>query len=149
MLWNSDRCLVAVAGANPDHAVDRGDPDLAVTDPAGLRGLHDDPGDVLDVTVVDDDLDPDLRHQGDVVLSPPVDLGVTLLPAVPADLADGHAGHAEGLQGLADLFPLVRLDHRGHELHACAPSLERELVRSPVLTPPELVARSDRKSTRL
>src|SRR4051794_26849171 len=58
-----DRRLVALTGADPDHAVDRRDPDLAVTDPAGLRRLHDDVGDVGDVAVVDHDLDPDLRHQ--------------------------------------------------------------------------------------
>src|SRR3954464_6575745 len=117
----SDRCLVLVAGADPYDAVDRRDPDLAVADATGLRGLDHDPGDVLDVTVVDQDLDPDLRHQGDVVLRTPVDLGVALLAAVATDLADGHAGDAEGLQRGADLFPLVRLDHRGHELHALTP----------------------------
>ena len=72
-------------------------------------------------TVVHQDLDPDLRHQGDVVLRAPVDLGVALLASVAADLADRHAGHAEGLQRCADLFPLVRLDHRCHELHALTP----------------------------
>ena len=44
-----DRRLVALTGADPDHAVDRGDPDLAVADPAGLRGLDDDVGHVGDV----------------------------------------------------------------------------------------------------
>src|SRR4051812_10402931 len=117
----SDGRLVLVAGADPDDAVDRGDPHLAVADATGLRGLDHDPGHVLDVRVVDEDLDADLRHQRDVVLRPPVDLGVALLPAVAADLADGHAGHPEGLQGGTDLFPLVRLDHRGHELHALTP----------------------------
>src|SRR5262249_57291006 len=77
----------------------------------------------LGVAVVHDDLDPDLRHQRDVVLRAPVDLGVALLAAVAADLADGHPGDAEGLERLADVLPLVRLDHRGHELHALAPSL--------------------------
>src|SRR5882757_2614500 len=117
----SDRCLVLVAGTNPYDAVDRRDPHLPVADATGLCSLHHDPGDVLDVTVVDQDLDPDLRHQGDVVLRTPVDLGVALLPAVAADLADGHAGDTEGLQRGADLFPLVRLDHRSHELHALTP----------------------------
>src|SRR3954454_19746914 len=119
----SDRCLVLVAGTDPYDAVDRRDPHLAVADATGLRGLDHDPGDVLDVTVVDDDLDPDLRHQGDVVLRAPVDLGVPLLPAVAGDLGHRHPGDPEGLEGLADLFPLVRLDHRGDELHALAPSL--------------------------
>src|SRR4051794_10083133 len=116
-----DGRLVLVAGAHPDDAVDGRDPHLPVTDATGLRGLDHDPCDVLDVSVVHEDLDADLGHQRDVVLRTPVDLRVALLAAVAADLADGHAGDAEGLQRGADLFPLVRLDHRGHELHALTP----------------------------
>src|SRR5262249_23032427 len=105
----SDGRRVAVAGAYPHHGLDPAHPDPAVADPSGLRGLGDDVDDVGGVTVVDDDLDADLRHQGDVVLRAPVDLGVALLPPVAADLADRHAGHPEGLEGLADVLPLVRL----------------------------------------
>src|SRR4029077_5932190 len=97
------------------------DPYLAVPDPTRLGRLHDDPDDVVEVGAVDDDLDPDLGHQRDVVLRAAVDLRVALLPAVAADLADRHPGHPEGLERLADLFPLVRLDHRRHELHALTP----------------------------
>src|SRR4249919_2665465 len=143
----SDGRRVAVAGPDPDHRLDRADPHLAVTDPAGLRGLLDDPEDVLGVTVVRDDLDPDLGHQRDVVLRAAVDLRVALLPAVAADLGDGHPGDPEGLEGLADLFPLVRLDHCGDELHARAPSVDSLLacaaVTDPVpSTPPERPSRS-------
>src|SRR5689334_724413 len=117
----SERRLVAVAGAHADHRVHRLHPHLAVADPAGLGGLHDDPHDVVDVRGLHDDLDPDIGHQRDVVLRAAVDLGRARLPAVAADLAHGHPGDAEGLPRLADLFPLVRLDHRGHELHAFTP----------------------------
>src|SRR5690348_818766 len=120
---DSDRRLVLVPRTDPHDGVDRRDPDLAVADPAGLGGLHDDLEDLRSVLVVDDDLDADLGHERDVVLSTAVDLGVTLLPPVAADLTDRHAGDAEGLQRLADVLPLVRLDHCGNELHACAPSL--------------------------
>src|SRR6266540_530271 len=75
----SDRGLVTVAGPDPDDGVDRGHPDLAVADPAGLRGADDRVDDRVDVGVVDDDLDPDLGHQRDVVLRAPVDLGMALL----------------------------------------------------------------------
>ena len=73
--------------------------------------------DVVGVLVVDDDLDADLRDERDVVLGTAVDLRVALLPTVAADLADGHAGDTEGLERLPHVLPLVRLDHRGHELH--------------------------------
>src|SRR5437764_1050995 len=36
-----DRVRSAFAGADPDHALDRGDPDLPVTDLAGAGGLDD------------------------------------------------------------------------------------------------------------
>src|SRR3954453_9448263 len=124
----SDCCLVLVSGAYPDDAVDRRYPHLAVADATGLRGLHDDPRDVLDVPVVDEDLDADLRDQGDVVLRTAVDLGVALLPAVAADLADGHAGDAERLQRLADVLPLVGLENGGDELHAGAPWVVSDAV---------------------
>src|SRR6478672_5282269 len=117
----SERGLVPVPRAYPDDRVDRLHPHLAVPDPPGLRGLHDDPDHVVDVRGLHHDLDPDLGHQRDVVLRAAVHLRVALLPAVAADLADRHASHPEGLEGLTDLFPLVRLDHRGHELHAFTP----------------------------
>src|SRR6478735_8697243 len=54
-----------------------------------------------------------------------------LLPAVAADLTDGHPGDAERLQRLPDVLPLVRLDHRSHELHAFAPSETVLAARTP------------------
>ena len=66
-----------------------------------------------------------LRHEVDGVLGAAVDLAVAALPAVAAGLADRHARDPEGLQGLLDLVELVRLDDRGDELHADAPSVAR------------------------
>ena len=45
----SEGRLVPVAGAHPDHGIHRLHPDLAVADPAGLRGLHDDAHHVIGV----------------------------------------------------------------------------------------------------
>ena len=47
--------------------------------------------DALDVVVVDEDLDPHLRHEVDGVLRAPVDLGVAALAAEALHLGDGHA----------------------------------------------------------
>src|SRR4029079_6704906 len=99
-----------------------------VADPPGLCRLLDDADDVLGIPVVGDDLDPDLRDQRYVVLRAAVHLRVSLLPAVAADLRDGHPGDAERLEGLADVLPLVRLDHRGDELHVRAPSVAEVLL---------------------
>src|SRR3546814_15536926 len=49
---------------------------------------------------------------------------------VAADLAHGHPRDAEGLERLADVLPLVRLDDRGDQLHASAPSETGALVDS-------------------
>src|SRR5687768_6609254 len=50
----SDGGLVLLTGAHPHDALDRRDPHLAVTDPAGLRRLDDDVGDLVGVHSVDD-----------------------------------------------------------------------------------------------
>src|SRR3954469_5190112 len=118
-----DRGLVPVAGPDPHDRVDRGDPDLAVPDTPGRRGLGDHVHDLLRVVRVEDDLDAHLGHQGDVVLRAAVDLGVALLPPVAADLTHCHPRDTERLEGDPDVLPLVRLDHRGDELHASAPSV--------------------------
>ena len=76
----------------------RDDPDLAVTDAAGLRGLEDDVDDRGGVHVVDEHLDAALRDEVDGVLGAAVDLAVATLAAVAVRLADGHALDAEGLE---------------------------------------------------
>src|SRR5690349_13709399 len=120
---SSEGVVAALAGADPDHVVDRDGPDLPVADPAGLGRLEDDVDDAAGVEVVDEHLDPHLRDEIHGVLRAAVDLAVSPLPAVPAGLADGHAGDAVGLEGLLHLVELVRLDDRRDELHADAPSL--------------------------
>src|SRR5688572_28960126 len=70
----SERRLVRLAGANPHHRLDRDDPDLAVTDLAGLGSTGDGRDDRVGIAVVDDDLEADLRHQRHVVLRAAVDL---------------------------------------------------------------------------
>src|SRR6188472_465219 len=88
----------ALSGADPDHAVDRGDPDLPVTDLAGAGGLDDRVHHLVGEGVVGDDLHADLRHEVHGVLRTPVDLRMALLAAVALHLADRHAEHAELLQ---------------------------------------------------
>ena len=109
------------------------DPDLAVTDAAGLRGLEDDVHDRRRVHVVDEHLDAALRHEVDGVLGTAVDLAVTALATVAVRLADRHALDAEGLEGLLHLVELVGLDDGGDELHDLAPSRFLESERRGVL----------------
>jgi hypothetical protein len=65
-----DGCLVPLRGPDPYDALDLCHPYLAVTDSSGPGGCDDDPGDVRDVGVVEQDPDPDLQHQRYVVLRP-------------------------------------------------------------------------------
>ena len=108
----------ALSGAHAHDRVDRGDPDLAVTDASGLAGLDDHLDDVIHVGVIQENLEPNLGDQVDGVLRASVDLGVALLPAVAAGLADGHAMDPEGLQSRPHVVQLERLDNCGDELHA-------------------------------
>src|SRR5690348_72194 len=58
-----ERIDPAFAGADPDHLIDRGDPDLTVADAAGAGGGHDRVDRLVDVEVVDQHLDPCLGHE--------------------------------------------------------------------------------------
>ena len=53
----SDRVGALLLRADADESIDVGDPDLAVADLAGRRGVDDDVDDALDIAVVDDDVD--------------------------------------------------------------------------------------------
>ena len=112
-----DRVLVDLAGANPDHALDRGDEDLAVADLAGLGGLDDRLDAALGVAVLHHDLDLHLGQEVDHVLGAAVELGVALLPAEALDLGDGQAGDPDLGQRLAHLLQLERLDDGGDLFH--------------------------------
>src|SRR5262245_37762270 len=92
----SERVDAALTGPHADHVVDGDRPDLAVADAPRLRGLEDDVGHAGGVHVVDEDLDPHLRHEVDGVLGASVDLAVAALPAIPGGLADGHPRDAVG-----------------------------------------------------
>ena len=59
--------------------------------------------DPVDVVVVDDQLDPGLRHEVDRVLGAPVHLGVAALAAEALHLGDGHALDTGALEGVLDL----------------------------------------------
>src|SRR4051794_22163028 len=107
----------ALSGADPDDALDRGDPDLPVTDLAGAGGLDDRVDHLVGESVVGDDLHADLRHEVHGVLSTPVDLRVALLAAVALHLADRHAQHAELLQRPLHVLEDERLDDGRDELH--------------------------------
>src|SRR2546429_386160 len=113
----SDRVRPALPGADSDHGLDRDRPDLAVADPAGMRRLDHHADEVVGVLVLAEDLDPDLRHQVDLVLSTAVHLRVPALPAVSACFGDRQAVDAERLQRGLDVVQLERLDDSGDELH--------------------------------
>src|SRR4051812_21870585 len=121
----SERVLSAFPGADPDDLVDRGDPHLPVTDLPGGGRLHDGVHHAGGVELADDHLDPNLRHEVDLVLRTAVDLGVAALAAEALDLAHGQTGDPDQLEGVLDVVELERLDDRGDELHARTPSVLR------------------------
>ena len=83
-----------------------------------VRGrLGDGTDDLIDGLVGDDDLEPHLGDEVDLVLGTAVHLGVAALAAEAADLADGDARDADGLEGGLDVVELERLDDGGDELH--------------------------------
>ena len=71
-------------------------PHLAVTDLAGAGFVDDHRRHLVHLGVLDHDLEPDLGHELDLVLGPPVDLGVTALATEPLDLGQGQAVDPEG-----------------------------------------------------
>ena len=79
-----------LAGADPDDLLDGEDPHLAVADLAGAGRVDDGVDHLVDLGVVDEDLEPDLRHELDLVLRTPVDLGVTTLAPEALGLREGH-----------------------------------------------------------
>src|SRR5437899_9188968 len=72
-----------LAGTDPHHTVDLAYPELPVADLPRPRRFHDRVDDALDVAVVDDHLDLDLRHEVHLVLRAAVDLAVSPLAADP------------------------------------------------------------------
>src|SRR5262245_47706191 len=106
-----------LAGADPHHAIDLGDPELSVADLPRSRGLRDRVDHAVDVVVVHDDLDANLGHEVDLILRAAVHLGVPALATEPFDVARREAAHADAAQGVLDLFDPVRFHDRGDQLH--------------------------------
>src|SRR5215475_9077037 len=97
------RTLIALARANANRGVHGVNEDLAVTDVAGLGGAGEHGGDLVDQAVRHHHLDLDLGKEVHRVLTAPIELRMTLLPAEAADLGDRHADHAYASQGLLDV----------------------------------------------
>src|SRR5205823_4551428 len=108
---------IALAGAHPDHAFDGRHPYLAVADLPGAGHAGDGVDDSVDIALFDQDLDAGLRHEVDLVLRAPVDLGVARLPAKALDLGDGHTVYVGALERLFHVVELERLHDGGDQLH--------------------------------
>src|SRR5438128_788226 len=67
-----DGIPATLAGADTDGLVDRGDKDLAVADPAGMRRLLDRLDRTLDQRLLHHDLDLHLRQEIDHILGPAI-----------------------------------------------------------------------------
>src|ERR1700719_2142999 len=117
---HSQRVGAPLPCAHPHDGFDGADPHLPVTDLAGACGLDDDVHHLVDRGVINEDLDPHLRHEVDGILGAAVDLGVALLPAVALHLADRHAEDPRLFQAGLDVFEGERLDDRGDQLHSHA-----------------------------
>src|SRR4051794_25338994 len=83
-----------LARTDAHEVLDRGGPDLAVTDLTGACGFDDGVDDARYSAVLDDELEAHLGDEVDDILSTSVDLGVPALPAMPLHLAHGHPGDA-------------------------------------------------------
>src|SRR5262249_24965489 len=113
-VWTLDSVVTSFAGADADDGVEVADPDLAVADLAGLTGSDDGLGDLVGVSVVDDDVDTQFGEELDFVFGASVDLGVAPLAAVPAYFSDGHALDPGVTHGFGNVIEFVRLDD-GHD----------------------------------
>src|SRR5271163_4541648 len=74
-----DGVASAFAGPHPHNSLGRDHPDLAVPDLAGGGRADDGVDNVVGLSIIHEDLEADLGHEVDLVLSPSVHLGVTTL----------------------------------------------------------------------
>src|SRR5450432_167530 len=123
MSRGSEGASSALAGAHPNHVVNRNRPHLAVTNLAGLGRLDDHIDHVFDVIVVNQHLDTNLGYEVDLVLRAAIDLGVPTLAAVAVCFAHRHSCDAECLQRRLHVVELERLDDRGDQPHELTFSL--------------------------
>src|SRR6266446_6579965 len=107
-----DRIRATLASADADGLVDRGDKDLAVADPAGMRGLLDRLDRPLDQRLFHDDLDLHLRQKVDHVFGPAIKLGMAFLAAEPLGLGDRDPFDADLVKSLLHLVQLEGFDDR-------------------------------------
>src|SRR4029450_7980871 len=128
----SDGVGPGLPGPDPPDVLDGHDPYLAVADLAGASRFDELLDHPIDITVVDEDLDPDLWNEVDRVLGAPVDLRVPALTAEPLDVGDREALHPEVLDGVLHVVDLERLDDAHDELHESSilPT-SRALTRAP------------------
>src|SRR5438477_1553440 len=113
----SNRIGAALSGADADRLIDRRDEDLAVADPASMRGLLDRLDGALDHRFLHDHLDFDLGQEIDDVFGAAIEFGVALLPTKALGLGHGDALDADLVKRLLHLVELERLDDRFDLLH--------------------------------
>src|SRR6516162_2628262 len=118
-----NRVRAALAGADADRLVDRRDKDLAVADPAGVRGLLDRLDRALDQRFLHHDLDLHLRQEVDDIFGSAIELGMSLLATEPLGLGDGDALDADLVERLLHLVELEGLDDRLDLFHRILVSL--------------------------
>src|SRR6516225_1839979 len=129
----SDRVWAALAGADADRLVDRRDKYLAVSDPAGMRGLLDRLDRALDQRLLHHDLDLHLRQKVDHIFGPAIEFGVTLLAPETLGLGDGDTLDADFVKRLLHLVELEGFDDRLDLFHRILVSLNpRQRPRHPV-----------------
>src|SRR5579859_2098538 len=118
---DSDGVNSGFPGPDPDRLLDVRDEDLAVADPAGLRGAADRIDGLFDQVVAEHNLDLHLGEKIGHVLGAAIKFGMAFLPAEALGLGDGDALQTDFLQRLLHLIELERLDDRLDFLH-CARS---------------------------
>src|SRR6201981_2872677 len=113
----SDRVRTALAGADPDRFVDRGDKDLAVADAASMSGLLYRLHRTLDQRVFHDDLYFHLRQEIHHVLGAAIQLSMALLTAKPFGLGHRDPLDADFVEGFLHFVELEGFDDRLDLLH--------------------------------
>src|SRR4029077_15718575 len=112
-----DRVRAGLPGADANGFLDLQYKYLAIPDPARLRGIADRFDRRTEIFVRNDDFDLHLGQKVDDILSPPIKLGMPLLPAEAFRFEDGDSLDSRLLQRLLHLVEFERLDDRFDLLH--------------------------------
>src|SRR5215470_12886094 len=107
-----NRVRATLAGTDADRFFDRRHEDLAVADPAGMRGLLDRFDGPLDEGIFHDHLDLHFREKVDDIFGPAIELCVTLLATETLGLGDGDPFDSHLVKGLLHLVEFEGLDDR-------------------------------------